>query len=262
MAHIIAINNQKGGVGKTTTCVNLAACFGAAGFRTLLIDMDPQGNATSACGVDPRTIHPTLYRSLVGMETPEPISLHENIANLSILPSNKDLAGAELEFIQFEDRERRLRGVIEAVQDNFDFILLDSPPSLSLLTLNVLSAADWVIIPVQAEFLALEGLAHVMSIVDRVRQGYNPKLQLLGIAVTLYDSRTRLANEVVSELENAFNGKVFKSKIIRNVRLSEAPSHGKPIIYYDLRSAGSLAYIQLCEEVLHVCEKAGARPGA
>ncbi|MBI3736485.1 ParA family protein [Candidatus Sumerlaeota bacterium] len=259
MAQIIAINNQKGGVGKTTTCVNLAACFGAAGYRTLLVDMDPQANATSAVGLDPRTIPPTLYHALVGLEEPVPSKLDQRLANLSILPANKDLAGAELEFISLDDRTNRLKTTLEKIKDDYDYILIDSPPSLSLLTLNVLAAADWVIVPVQAEFLALEGLAHVLNIIQRVRQSQNPHLELLGIAITLFDARTRLANEVVKELENTFDGKVFKTKIVRNIRLSEAPSHGKPIIYYDLRSQGAIAYIHLCEEVLHACQKASPR---
>ncbi|MBI1784659.1 ParA family protein [Candidatus Sumerlaeota bacterium] len=259
MAQIIAINNQKGGVGKTTTCVNLAACFGAAGYRTLLVDMDPQANATSAVGLDPRTIPPTLYHALVGLEEPVPSKLDQRLANLSILPANKDLAGAELEFISLDDRTNRLKTTLEKIKDDYDYILIDSPPSLSLLTLNVLAAADWVIVPVQAEFLALEGLAHVLNIIQRVRQSQNPHLELLGIAITLFDARTRLANEVVKELENTFDGKVFKTKIVRNSRLSEAPIHGKPIIYYDLRSQGAIAYIHLCEEVLHACQKASPR---
>lgn len=262
MARIIAVNNQKGGVGKTTTCVNLAACFGAAGYRTLLVDMDPQANATSAVGLDPRTIPPTLYHALVGIAEPAVTDLKDRFANLAILPANKDLAGVEFEFMNLEDRIYRLKGVLAKLDDQFDWIFIDSPPSLSLLTLNVLSAANHVIIPVQAEFLALEGLAHVLDIIQRVRQNQNPDLELLGIVVTLFDSRTRLANEVVRELKSAFGERVFENKVVRNVRLSEAPSHGKPIIYYDVRSLGALSYMYLCEEVLRVLEKASSGPRA
>lgn len=262
MSHIIAINNQKGGVGKTTTTINLAACLGARGFSTLVVDMDPQGNATSALGVDPRALTTSLYRTLVGLDTPDPIPLSPAVPNVSLLPSNMNLAAAELDFISLENRERRLEAVLASLDTNYEFILLDSPPSLNLLSLNTLIAAKWVLVPVQAEFLALEGLAHVMHTIQRVQQSYNPDLALLGILVTLYDARTRLAVEVVQELENKFNGKVFQSKIARSIRLSEAPSHGKPIIYYDPKSLGAIAYTQLAEEVIHACQEAsiGERP--
>lgn len=257
MTHVIAINNQKGGVGKTTTTVSLAACLGARGYSTLVVDMDPQGNATSALGVDTRTLKTSLYRTLVGLDTPDPISLGEQVPNVWLLPSNMNLAAAELDFLSLENRERRLETVLASLDLKFDFVLVDSPPSLNMLSLNSLVAANWVMVPVQAEFLALEGLTHVMNTIQRVQQSYNPGLQLLGIVVTLYDSRTRLALEVVQQLESHFNGKVFQSKIVRSVRLSEAPSYGKPILYYDPKSSGAIAYMQLSEEVAHVCQEAG-----
>lgn len=259
MPHIIAISNQKGGVGKTTTCVNLAACLGARGHRTLIVDMDPQGNATTAVGIDTRTVTTSLYRMLLGLDTPDPVSLDKTIAGVSILPSSMDLAGAELEFHSMENSQLRLRAVLDDIETPLSFILIDSPPSLNLLSINSLAAADSVLIPVQAEFMALEGLAHVMNTIQLVRDHYNPFLQFLGIAVTLYDRRTRLASEVVNELESTFNGKVFATRINRSVRLSEAPSYGKPILYYDPKSAAAQIYNQLSEEVFHACEK--TRPG-
>ena len=260
MGHVIAINNQKGGVGKTTTSVNLAACLGSSGHRTLLVDLDPQASATSAVGVDPHEVSSTLYRSLIGLEAPKPISLHESVPNLSLLPASIDLAGAEQDFHQLDYREQRLKFLLGAVSGDFEYVIIDSPPSLNLLSLNALTAAHSVLIPVQAEFMALEGLARLMHTIDRVRIRYNPGLELLGIAVTLFDGRTRLAAEVVRELEGAFNGKVFRSKIVRSVRLSEAPSHGRPIIYYDNRSPGARAYLNLTEEVIHACEEASVGP--
>lgn len=263
MAEIIAISNQKGGVGKTTTSVNLAACLGAYGYRTLLVDMDPQGNATTAVGIDPRKISTTLYRTLIGLDTPDPLEIGPAVPNVWLIPSNMDLTAADYDLMDVSQREWRLRNVLKAVEQDFDYIVIDSPPSLSLLSVNALAAADWVLVPVQAEFMALEGLAHLSGTIERIRDNHNPDLKLMGICVTLFDGRTRLALEVAQELENNFPGKVFKSRIVRTVRLSEAPSHGKPIIYYDPASTGAHAYQQLTEEVLHVCKAArtGTRPG-
>lgn len=261
MGHVIAVSNQKGGVGKTTTGVNLAACLGAAGHPTLLVDMDPQGNATSALGVDPNNLHSSLYRTLIGLDTPDPISLHRAIPNVSLLPSSMELAAAEFDFVHLENRELRLRSVLQSLESQFSYIIIDSPPSLNMLSINSLSAANWVLIPVQAEFMALEGLVHVTNTIERVQRSFNPDLSLLGLLVTLYDARTRLATDVAQELVTNFGEKVFKSRIVRSVRLSEAPSHGKPIIYYDPKSAGAIAYNNLTEEVIHACEEArlGAR---
>ncbi len=258
MAHILAISNQKGGVGKTTTAVNLAACLASSGHDTLLVDMDPQGNATSAVGVNSRGLTTSLYRTLIGLDTPDPIALHDRMPNLWILPSNMDLAAAELEFFDLENRERRLRSVLRSLDREFEYIILDSPPSLSLLSINTLTAADRVIVPVQAEFLALEGLSHVTATINRIRQSLNPDLQLLGIVVTMFDGRTRLAQEVIQHLGAIFGPKVFKTRLVRSVRLSEAPSHGLPIIQYEPKSAGAIAYTQFSQEVIHACEEASA----
>lgn len=263
MAEIIAISNQKGGVGKTTTSVNLAACLAAYGHKTLLVDVDPQGNASTAVGIDPRKVTTTLYRTLIGLDTPEPVEIGSSVPNLWVIPSNMDLIAADFDLMEADQREWRLRNVLRSLDQDFEFIIIDSPPSLSLLSINALAAADWVLIPVQAEFMALEGLAHLTGTIERIRHNHNPDLKLMGICVTLFDGRTRLALEVAQELESAFPGKVFQSRISRTVRLSEAPSHGKPIIYYDPSSTGSYSYQQLTEEVLHACKeaRAGSGPG-
>lgn len=259
MAHVIAISNQKGGVAKTTTSVNLAACLGAAGYRALLVDMDPQGNATSAVGLAREDFGVTVYQSLVEGVPAVPVNIEERVAKLHVLASDENLAGAEIELLDAEDRNLRLRQLLAPLRPKYDYIVIDSPPSLSVLALNVLCAADRVVIPVQAEFLSLEGLARILHVIDWVQEQFNPKLKVLGILVTLFDGRTRLSQEVLAELENRFGDRVFKTRIPRTVRLSEAPSHGLPIIYYDFHSTGSEASIRFCEEVLHACQKARAR---
>lgn len=260
MTHIIAISNQKGGVAKTTSAVNLAACLGAAGYATLLVDFDPQSNATSACGLDPNNLESSVYDSLLESIKPPIYSLNDQIPNVSILPATMDLAGAELELLDQEQREFALQRALSQLDSDFDFVIIDCPPSLGLLTLNALVAADWVIIPVQAEYFALEGLSRMIHTIQRVNRKQNPELRLLGILPTLFDGRTNLAYQVVEELRRTFPEKIFNCLISRSVRLSEAPSFGKPIIYYDPRSSGAEQYRKLCQEVLDVCEKAS--PGS
>lgn len=262
MTHIIAISNQKGGVAKTTTSVNLAACLGAKGHRTLLVDLDPQSNASSACGINPNKLEASIFDALVDEVQPPVISLHETIPNLSVVPSTMDLAGAELMLMEAEERESALKKALAALESDFDYILIDCPPSLGLLTLNALVASDWVIIPVQAEYFALEGLSRMVQTIQRVSKGLNPKLQIMGLLPTLFDSRTNLSFQVLEELRKAFPEKLFSCLISRSVRLSEAPSFGKPIIYYDPRSSGAEQYHKLCQEVLHVAQKASLGPGA
>jgi chromosome partitioning protein len=222
--------------------------------------MDPQGNATSSVGVDPRNLPSTLYRTLIGLDTPDPIPLNETVKNVSLLPSSMDLAATEIEFHHLENREWRLKTVLDTLDSHFQYIIIDSPPSLNMLSVNSLVAAHYVLVPVQAEFMALEGLAHVMHTLDLIRNSFNPNLELLGLVVTMFDARTRLSLEVVHELNKAFDKKVFQSKIVRSVRLSEAPSFGKPIIYYEPRSPGALAYLGLTQEIINVCKEAGFGP--
>ena len=248
MGKIIAIANQKGGVGKTTTAVNLCACLRSKGQRTLMCDFDPQGNSTTGLGLDPVGVGLSVYDVLIRGASAERALKPTPWGD--VLPANMTLAAAEVELVSVERREYRLKEVLEGLRERYDWVLIDCPPSLGLLTLNALAAADTVLIPMQCEYYALEGLSQIVSTVRALRRGINPDLSLEGIVLTMYDSRTNLTMQVAEELKRHFGGQVFSTAIPRNVRLSEAPSHGKPVIAYDRWSRGAVAYNALAEELI------------
>lgn len=250
MGKIISIINQKGGVGKTTTAVNLAAYLADSGHRTLLVDEDAQGNATSGLSMDTSRFDATLYDVLIDGVPAEEAAYRTEVKKLSLLPASIDLAGAEVEMVDIPDRETLLRRVLAPLRDRYNYILIDCPPSLGLMTVNALTAADMVLIPIQAEFYALEGLSQLTKTVQAVKKRLNPELELLGILVTMYDGRTNLAVQVSEEVKKYFGKKVFKTMIPRAVKLSEAPSFGEPIVRYAPKSKGAAAYKSLCQEVL------------
>jgi len=250
MGKIIAIANQKGGVGKTTTAVNLAASLAMAGFQTLLVDIDAQANATSGLGIDPKPLTKTIYEVLVNSLKAGDAIIATSVPHLFLLPSHINLVGAEIELIDVADRERVMKKNLQPLKSNYDYILIDCPPSLSLLTLNALSASDSVLIPVQCEYYALEGLGQLLNTINIVKKHLNPDLDIEGVLLTMFDSRLRLSNQVVGEVQRYFDKKVFKTVIARNVRLSEAPSFGQPVVIYDPWSTGAKNYTDLSKEVI------------
>ncbi|WP_078593335.1 ParA family protein [Evansella clarkii] len=250
MGRVIAIANQKGGVGKTTTAVNLSACLADIGKRTLIIDIDPQGNTTSGVGIDKGDVDLCIYNVLVEDEKAKNVILPTNVENLYLLPSTIQLAGAEIELVPTISREVRLKRAIEQVKDEFDYIVIDCPPSLGLLTINSLTASDAVLIPVQCEYYALEGLSQLLNTVRLVQKHLNHELEIEGVLLTMLDARTNLGIQVIEEVKKYFREKVFNTIIPRNVRLGEAPSHGEPIITYDPRSRGAEVYSELAKEVI------------
>lgn len=251
LGKIIAIANQKGGVGKTTTCVNLSAALAMLGKKTLLIDIDPQGNATRGVGIEKKSIKFSVYEVIIGEKQADEVIIKTGVENLFIMPTNINLAGAEIELVGLENREYKLKQAIESQKNKFDYMLIDCPPSLGLLTLNSLIAADSVIIPIQCEFYALEGLSQLTNTIARVKKALNPKLKLEGVVLTIFDSRTNLSIQVVDEVKKFFSDKVYKTIIPRNVRLSEAPSYGIPIFQYDKTSKGAICYSDLAEELIN-----------
>jgi len=250
VAKVLAVANQKGGVGKTTTAINLAAGFALAERNTLLVDLDPQGNATTGLGVDKASLQRTIYHGLL-----EDLPIGEAVVKtelpfLDLVPADIDLVGAEIELVSMPDRERRLKRGLEAVASTYDFVVIDCPPSLGLLTLNALTAARAALVPLQCEYYSMEGLAHILRTVGLVKEKLNPSLAVEGVVLTMFDGRTSLATQVKSEVQGHLGSQVLQTIIPRNVRITEAPSHGKPIMLYDLKSPGSVAYLELTKEVL------------
>jgi chromosome partitioning protein len=255
MGRVISIFNQKGGVGKTTSVVNLAAALGKLNKRILVVDIDPQGNATSGLGIDKKSLEKSIYNVMIENADIKNIIYNTTAENVYIAPSNVELAGAEIELIEKEDRELVLKKAIEGIKDSYDIIFIDCPPSLGLLSINGLSASDSVIIPIQCEYYALEGVSQLMETIMLVKRGLNPQLEIEGVILSMFDGRTNLSIQVVEEVKKYFKGKVYTTIIPRNVRLAEAPSHGLSVIDYDSKSKGAEAYAELAEEFLYLMEE-------
>ena len=251
MGRIIAIANQQGGVGKSTTAINLSACLAELGQKVLLIDIDPQGNTTSGVGVDKDNVNATLYELLLGESELSECIIENVFENLSLIPSNVNLAGAEIELVGVENREFLLKNHIDTIKENYDFIIMDCPPSLNVLTINAMTTANSVLVPIQCEYYALEGLTQLIHTIELVQERLNPELMIEGVVFTMYDARTNLSLQVVENVKSNLNQSIYKTIIPRNVRLAEAPSYGLPITIYDKKSVGAESYKLLAEEVLH-----------
>ena len=255
MGRIIAVANQKGGVGKTTTAINLSSCLAALGQKVLAIDMDPQGNMTSGLGIDKNEVDKTVYDLIIGEANVEEVVCREALEHLDVLPTNIDLSAAEIELIGVENKEFIIRDAIHPIRDSYDYIIIDCPPSLSMLTINAMTTADTVLVPIQCEYYALEGLSQLMHTIELVKERLNPTLEMEGVVFTMYDARTNLSLQVVENVKDNLKQTIYKTIIPRNIRLAEAPSHGMPINIYDPKSTGAESYMLLAEEVIHKGEE-------